>query len=351
MFVPPRCPFPDCVQHRSPGGRFYYRYGYFHPACRPHPVQRYLCRTCRRTFSRQTFRMDYRDHRPDLNPRLYRLLNSGVGLRQSARILRLGRTCTEQKFHKLAAHCRDLNLNLRGRLRKGHSFQFDEFETFEGRRNTRPLTVPVLIERDSRFVLWAESAPLRPRGRMTRARRRAMARDEERFGRRVDHSIRAIRNTLRKGAECAVDLPFILLETDEKKSYPGHARRAFPGKRIEHRTTSSKVPRRRWNPLFPINHTEARLRDLVGRLRRRSWLASKKRKYLDLHLHLHMTWVNYHRPRFNRDERSPAEILGWVPRRLTAGEVLGWRQDWGGSSIHPLSRAGQERVDAPFASA
>jgi len=341
MFLPPRCPYSDCSMHRAPEGRFYYRHGTYRSHARAHPVPRFLCRTCRRTFSRQTFRADYRDRRPDLNATLYRLLNSGVGLRQSARLLGLSRQCVEEKFRKLATHCRGLNRNLRGQLRLGHSFQFDEFETYEGRRNTRPLTVPVLIERETRFIIWAEAATIRPRGTMTEARNRAIAREEERMGRRRDQSRTAIRNTLRHGTEVSRDLGFILFETDEKTSYSSHAGQAWPDKRIVHRTTNSKDPRTPWNPLFPINHTEARLRDLISRLRRESWLVSKKRERLDLHLQLHMTWLNYHRPRFNRDEQSPAELLGWTPRRLSEGEILGWRQDWGSQSIHPLSRDGQ----------
>jgi len=342
MFVPPRCPNLDCSQHQQPVPGFYSHHGFYHPRCRAYPVPRFRCGECRRTFSRQTFRMDYRDHRPDLNAPLYRLLNSGVGFRQSARVLGLSRQCTEAKFWKHARHARFLNESLRGLLRKGASFQFDEFETFEGRRNTRPLTVPVLIERNSRFIIWAESATIRPRGTMTEARKRAIAREEKRLGRRIDHSRSAIRTTLRKGARLCKQLAFILLETDEKSSYPGHARRAFPKHRIEHRTTNSKCPRTPWNPLFPINHTEARLRDLMSRLRRESWLVTKKRQKLDLHLQLHMTWLNYHRPRHNKDKESPAEMLGWTPRRLTEGEVLGWRQDWGKRNIDPLSKTGQE---------
>ena len=72
MFLPPRCPHPDCLRHRHPGGRFYYRYGYYQAACRAHRIQRYLCRTCGRTFSRQSFRMDFRDRRPDLNAPLFK---------------------------------------------------------------------------------------------------------------------------------------------------------------------------------------------------------------------------------------------------------------------------------------
>src|SRR5688572_32743203 len=100
--------------------------------------------------------MDYRDHRPDLNARLFQLLASGLGLRQSSRNLRLSFRCTELKFRKIARHLRRLNLNLRKCLRGDATFQLDEFETYEERRNTRPLSVPVLIETKTRFIVWAE---------------------------------------------------------------------------------------------------------------------------------------------------------------------------------------------------
>src|SRR6185436_4330157 len=150
-------PAPDAFSH----------HGQYHPKCRPQPVPRFRCRACLRTFSRQTFRMDYRDHRPDLNARLFQSLASGLGLRQSARNLRLSLSCTQLKFRKIARHLRRLNLNLRGPLPAGASFQLDEFETFEGRRNTRPLSIPMLIEKKSHFIVWAEAATIRPRGTMT----------------------------------------------------------------------------------------------------------------------------------------------------------------------------------------
>jgi hypothetical protein len=61
--------------------------------------------------------MDYRDHRPDLNARLFRSIASGLGLRQSSRNLHLSLRCTELKFRKIARHLRRLNLNLRSELR------------------------------------------------------------------------------------------------------------------------------------------------------------------------------------------------------------------------------------------
>jgi len=281
--------------------------------------------------------MDYRDHRPDLNARLYRLLASGVGLRQCSRLLRLSLRCTEMKFRKLARHLRRLDLNLRGPLPSSSSLQFDELETYEGRRNTRPLSVPILIEKETRYVLWAEAAPIRPHGKMSEARKRAILQDELRYGPRKDLSARSVERTLRRGVELTKELSKVELQTDEKSTYPGVARRLFGKKRLVHLRTNSKLARTIWNPLFPINHTEAMARDLMGRLRRESWLVTKKRRYLDLGLALWASWRNYVRRRFNRDEESPAQMLGFVDRRLSESQLLSWRQDWGGRSVHPLT--------------
>ena len=340
MFQPPRCPNRRCPQHAHPSPGFFARKGSYQPLCRSHPVPRFRCRTCGRGFSRQTFRADYRDHRPDLNVPLFVSLASGLGLRQSARNLGLSPRCCELKSRKLGRHLRRFNLNLRGPLPEGTCLQFDEFETYEGRRNSRPLSVPILLERESRFVIWAESAPIRPHGRMSEARKRAIAEDERRFGPRRDNSEQAIRRTLRRGAELAAGLASVELETDEKVTYPRLAREAFGAERLVHHTTNSKLARMTWNPLFPVNHTEAIARDLMGRLRKESWLVSKKRRYLDLALHVFIAYRNYVRRRFNFCEESAAQVLGFVKRRLKPGEVLSWRQDWGPErSIGPLERS------------
>jgi len=343
MFQPPRCPNRRCRQHRRPQPLFFRRHGSYRPRCRAHPVPRFVCRTCGRGFSRQTFRADYHDHRPDLNARLFRSIASGVGLRQTSRNLGLSLSCTQLKFRKIARHLRRLDLNLRGPLPAGCSLQFDELETFEGRRNTRPLSVPILIEKQTRYVLWAESAPIRPRGRKTKARREAIRKEERRYGPRRDLSLRSVRRTLQRGVDVCNGLGRVELFTDEKTIYPGLARELFGEERLVHHRTSSKRPRTTWNPLFPINHTEAMARDLLGRLRRESWLVSDRRRYLDLGLALWMAWRNYVRRRFNYDHESPAQMLGFVDRRMTETQLLSWRQDWGRRSVHPLAR-GTESV-------
>ena len=350
MFVPPRCPHSDCAMHLSPTAGFAIRRGSYHAKCRPHAVPRFRCRGCRRSFSRQTFRADYCDHKPDRNARVVELLCSGIGLRQTARVVGLTARNTAMKFRKIARHLAGLNANLRGDLPPGSSLQFDELETYETRRNTRPLTLPILIERETRFILAARAAPIRPSGKKTAQRERAIREDRKRFGRRPSRSRAAVRSVLRKGAAHCQGLSSIVLETDEKSTYPGIAKALF-GDALVHQTTSSKAPRTTWNPLFPINHTEAVARDLNGRLRRESWLVSKRRWFLNLQLQLYAAFRNFVRPRFNRDDRTPAQLLGWVARRLTASQLLSWRQDWGERSGHPLSRCGRPARGRPTSAA
>ena len=154
MFEPPRCPNRQCPHHAKPEGRFYVKRGFYKPLCRAHPVPRFRCRHCGRGFSRQTFRLSYRDHKPDRNLPLFLALASGLGLRQTARTIGLSLNCTQAKFRKIGRHCRRFNLNLRREL-PSSTLVFDELETFEGRRGVRPLSVPILSERDSRYIIWA----------------------------------------------------------------------------------------------------------------------------------------------------------------------------------------------------
>ncbi|MCB9906080.1 MAG: hypothetical protein H6830_00005, partial [Planctomycetes bacterium] len=130
----------------------------------------------------------------------------------------------------------------------------DEFETFETRRRERPVTVPVLIDTLSRFIIWAESETLSPRGRMSTSRLQALAAEEAQFGLRKDNSKVAIRKVLQRAIPMVSGLETVLVQTDEKQTYPGLLRGAFGAARVIHEQTSSRLARTVANPLFPINH-------------------------------------------------------------------------------------------------
>jgi len=345
VFKPNCCPYLSCSRHLKPTRDFFVRFGSYRAKCRSHSIPRFRCRTCLRTFSRQTFRADFRDHKPHLNAALFTMVSSGIGIRQCGRNLGLTLRCTELKLRKIGRHLRRLNLNLQGQLGADARLHFDEFESYEGQRNTRPLTIPVLIESETRFIVWAESAQIRPTGKMSEKRLKAIARAEDRHGIRKNQSRWVVRRVLQRAAAITRQSACVILATDEKWTYPGIASGAFGAERLMHLRTNSKLARTTWNPLFPVNSEEAIMRDLMGRLRRESWLVSKKRRFLDIALQVHMCYRNLVRKRFNRDKESPAQLLGFLPRRLRPSEVLSWRQDWLDRSAHPLSRSGMSVRD------
>lgn len=338
-FAPPFCPYRGCAFHAAPGQRFCIRWGSYQPDCRRYPVPRFRCKGCRRTFSYQTFRHDRGDRRPATNARLLEHLCSGAGYRQAGRVLGLSPTAVQQKARKLGRTCHHLHRNLSHRLGAGRTFVLDEEETYE-QSSIRTLTVPILIEASSWFLVAATAGPIRRRAAAGTARRRWQDLDEQRHGRRRDRSRRCVQRVLRE-LDRRLAGGSLLLRSDEKASYATLAQRIF-GARLRHETTSGRLPRTTYNPLFAINSTIAMSRDLCGRLRRRSWLVSKKARWLRRHLHLFVVWRNYVRRRFNRDlEHETAAVhLGLLPRQLTCAEVLAWRQDWGRRSLHPLNASG-----------
>ena len=342
-FIPPRCPRPDCTAHRDPVGRWFVRQGSYQPKCRRSPIPRFRCRNCHLGFSRQTFRYDYRDHAPACNVPLLRLLTSGVGLRQSARLLAIDIHAVQRKLEKLAAVCAALHDNLSPRLASGRTFLLDEEETFE-QASIWPVTMPVLMEKETWFVVATDAAPIRRLAPLGSARRRLQEESERRHGRRPDGSRASVRRTLRALAQ-RLDGGTLVLRTDEKSSYATLVREVFRGA-AKHKTTSGRAPRTKRNPLFPINTTLAMTRDNNGRLRRRSWLVSKRCACLQQQMCLFVVYRNYVRYRFNRDawNDTPARMLGLLPRALQLREVLAWRQDWGQSSIHPMSSTAQRSV-------
>jgi transposase-like protein len=340
-FEPPRCPHQDCSAFTTPPRRFA-RWGSFRAACRTAPEQRYRCPACRRTFSRQTFRHDYRDRRPAANARLFDLLTSGIGLRQAGRLLELSCSGVQRKMRKIARTCAGLHRNLSQRLPSGGDYVLDEEETYEG-SSIRTLTVPILIERKSWFLVAADTAPIRRLARRGTTRRAWQDAHEQQHGRRPDRSRECVEGVLRElDRRCTGRLG---LHTDKKASYARSCKKVF-GDRATHTTTAGTEARTIRNPLFPINATIAMSRDNCGRLRRKSWLVSKAARWLKAQLDLFAVYRNYVRKRFNRDHPmlASAVVLGLLPRRLRSVEVLRWQQDWGPRSIHPMSLSGARSI-------
>jgi transposase-like protein len=325
-FWPTYCPYAACPSRTE--GRFQASpWGTFLRKCDGRPAQRFRCSSCLRTFSSQTFRLDYRLQRPRLHLDLWPLFISKVTHRQAARVLDCTRKSVAHRLDLLGQHCRQFH---RARLDErpgglcGGPYQLDELETYEHRRRLQPLTVPVLIHRRSYFVVHAQVASLPCRGGLRAAERRRKERLEAQFGVRRSGSRRAVEDCFERLVPFLGRASGQIVETDCKSTYPGCIQRAL-GQRIQHQRTPSKLKRDRANPLFPINHTLAQMRDGLSRLVRRTWAASKQAERLAHHLWIWICWRNYVRGVTNwARSTTPGMIVGATRRPLERDELLRW---------------------------
>ncbi|MBK7874545.1 MAG: IS1 family transposase [Planctomycetes bacterium] len=294
-------------------------------------MQRYRCSTCDRGFSDQTFRLDYRLRRPELDQRIYEAFVSKVSHRQTARILHTKRRTVERRIARWGEHGRLLHALLLAASKARHtgSFSLDEAETFETDRRLCPLTVPVLIERETRFVLHVESAPLPARKVGTPALRQRKLEREKANDRRRNGSRAAVKACFEALKAWAIESGALEIVTDKKRTYPAVLREVFGKRELRHAVTSSKAVRDTRNPLFAINHTLAMLRDGVSRLVRRTWAHAKTRARLLHHLWIYVAWRNYVRGVSNiRKHETPAMALGVDPERWTLAAWMRWRAPW-----------------------
>ena len=327
-FLPDHCPRPDCPSRTTGHHRWRFR-GRFPRACDGRSVQRFFCLECRRTFSTQTFRLDYRLKKPRLNRTLLGPFVSKVTHRQTARMLGCSRATVAHRLQLLGEHCERFHRwrlrRARGRNLCSSTFQLDELETFEHSRRLAPVTMPVLIERKSYFVLDLKTAALPARGGLRRVDRERKVEREKVQGRRRSGSVKAVEHCFETLAALGSTRGPIHVQTDRKATYPGILRRRFSG-RLVHQRLSSTAKRDYGNPLFPINHTLAMMRDGISRLVRRTWAASKLRAKLERHAWIWLVWRNYVRAITNRSARvTPAMALKVETKRWRPSEILAWR--------------------------
>jgi hypothetical protein len=201
----------------------------------------------------------------------------------------------------------------------------DELETFEHSRRLSPVTVPVLIERKSYFIVDLQTAPLPCRGRLSEKDRQKKKEREAGWGVRRSGSREAVERSFDTLAKLHVTRGSVLVETDMKTSYRTILAKRF-GSRLSHARHSSKAKRDFANPLFPINHTLAMMRDGISRLVRRNWGASKLRARLELHAWIWAVWRNYVRGITNESPRiTPAMVLRVEKQRWQPSEIGAWR--------------------------
>ncbi|MBL8967248.1 MAG: hypothetical protein JNG85_09575, partial [Spirochaetaceae bacterium] len=298
------------------------------------PVPRFRCTACGKTFSNQTFSVDYYAKRVVDYENLAGRLSSCECLRAMGRALGLSSDSVSNRIARAARQAIAAESRLSRTRVLAENLAADGFESFCVSQY-HPNNIHLLVGSDSQFVYAANYVTLRRKGRMSEGQKRKRWRLERLFRpppRAVEHAFGEI------AAECLrvlADEPraSLTLWTDEKTDYtpalaaePCVAFLAREG-RLVHRTVSSRAARTRANPLFPVNYLDRELRkDLHEHVRETVCFGrnvNRQMERLALYLFIH----NYlKRFRIPYDRRSHAEAAGYDPRRIAVELKLVWKR-------------------------
>jgi transposase-like protein len=342
-FVPDHCPWQECRSH-PPGERFrFHRHGIYIRKSDGRSVPRFLCLTCRRTFSLQTFSVTYYLKRADLVVPVAAGLNAGSAHRQLARSLGCNPSTVTRLAARLGRHALLLSAYVLGHLESVREpVVFDHFESFAYSQDY-PLGIGTPVGQRSWFVYGIEPATRRRGGKsgsVAPARRKAL-----KTGTYTKPGAygRSVRNTVDRLLQAVPEHDGLDLISDGHPSYRREIERHPERSRIRHRVFpnprrgtkgSPRTPeaRERDREMFPVDLLHLLMRHSLAHHRRETIAFGRRHNAVMERMFLMVVWRNLVKRTSERDRQSdtPAMILGlarqpWSWPRVLARRLFPWR--------------------------
>ena len=246
-YSPKICPRSTCINHQTAGGVFIKK-GFFRIKRLQQKIRKFQCKSCTKIFSSRTFKPDYQHKKMDLNKKLIKLLVEGNSIRGASRILGMTYFNTYKKF----------------------------------------LWLRTIVVNESYEILEAKVAEMPAKGRLAEF-------SVKKYGHRKDERAEKLHEAFEALKPKLFHLPSII-KSDANPSYLKIVTKHFPGisylqynqaeKKRRLDRLHEKLTKKRFDPLFAVNHKCALLRSHIKRLTRRSWCTTKKPENLQLHLDL-----------------------------------------------------------------
>ena len=284
--MPSHCPHCD---DREPSGSTFVRFGFFYRTCDSRWIQRFRCRSCRKTCSRATFSKWFRHKKRLKNEQLRRHFASSGTIRRAARTFSLNRKSVERKLMALGfeaeAKLRIENLN----RQKVRVVEFDDMETFEHTK-CKPLSITLAVQKRTRRILGLEVSSMAAKGLLAE-------KAQKKYGHRPDGRALARAELFRQLRDIVHENA--LIKSDQNPHYVADVARFFPKARhvqFEGRRPAStgqgEIKKGKFDPLFALNHTCAMFRANVSRLVRKTWVTTKRVDRLRAHLFIYADYHN-----------------------------------------------------------
>lgn len=293
----PNCPNAFCPSYSSssaslgPNAGPVVRNGFFYRSSDSRHIQRFLCRSCGRNFSRATGHSCFAQKKRRINVVLGRLLCSGVSQRRAARILRVNPKTVVRKLRFLSAQAkREHETWLRSLPKESiRSCQFDDLETAEHTK-CKPLSVALAVDPSGRKILGFQVSQMPAKGLLASTARKKYGPRKDLRAIGWDRVLRELRPVL---------APKVEITSDENPHYSKFIRRHFPeAAHVQVKggrgsiSGQGELKKLRFDPIFALNHTCAMLRANLNRLFRRTWCISKTRQGLIDHLWIYTVYHN-----------------------------------------------------------
>jgi len=316
-WVPPHCPNPNCRYFNalSPGWPCV-RKGFYGRRARPHRIQRFACRACKRHFSTQTFSTSYWQKRPELAFRIVSMVVGCMGNRQMARALSCSKSTVGHQVARLGRHCLLVQARELSKISSLNEIAIDGFETFEWSQYF-PFHHNVAVDVDSGYFLYHTDSPLRRKGRMTATQKARRADLETQLGKAHPRAIEAgVRTLLAPLVPRAATV-----RSDDHQAYPRAI--AALGSKIAHHITPSKQRRDDRNPLWEINVLDLMIRHSTAAHKRETIAWAKRRQASIEKLAVFQVWRNYIKKRREKGGRvTSAMLLGLSGRPWRVQDLL-----------------------------
>ena len=224
---------------------------------------------------------------------IFKLLCAGVAMRETARVLGCNYKTVYLKFKWLGTRAQEFHLSQK---LKAETIYIDEQESIEHTK-LKPLTIALAVNEDYK-ILGAKVGSIPAKGHLA-------AISYKKYGYRENESTLKTKELLLQIKE-QLSTPLKTIKSDEKPSYKKLIKTLFPATTHEHHLAQENKEKRReqkylksekliHDPLFPVNHMCAVLRDHIKRLTRKSWCTTKVKEHLELHLYLYIAKTNEYR--------------------------------------------------------
>lgn len=275
---------PEC----GPDG-YVIKKGFYKRSSNSERIQKFLCKSCLKCFSTQTWSVDYRFRLRSITQGVFFTLCSGSSQKRCAfqfqtrprtiarRVVRFGQ-CTKENL----AHYRATRPKVSVLL-------FDEMESFE-HSNCKPLTMPIAVEEKTRKILALRVGAIAAKGMLAKE-------SVKKYGKRICERKRVLDEMLEELKSCT--LSDCLIKTDESRHYlrplktlfPNAKHKAFKGRGAKENGLG-ELKTGGFDPLFSLNHTYAMIRDNIKRLSRRTWATTKRAEQLEYLLYMYAWFHN-----------------------------------------------------------